>query len=163
MENKVTQSNNAMAKAILYVCMGCNTSTNKGLEEEIETCKSKVEEKGIYEVVDCYKDNSLYDNLIERESLQELKDKLQTQGCQYLIVPTEETLGGRLSTKADAVKAFKEIGVDIYITDKDIDTATYAEQQPSIPWREFMKAIVGLDKKVRGLEDTIFELETSMA
>ena len=104
--------------------------------------------------------NDILDNLIERRALEELKGMLLEQGCKYLIVPAQETLGLSLSAKADAVQAFKEIGVEVYILEGGIDCATYAEEQGTVSWKDFTKAMVEIDRQLTTIIDSLINTET---
>ena len=158
MTEQVTQQDTTRVKAILYACQGMESTEEfdmffKGYQEQIE-------KDGRFELTDAYKDDDILDNLIERRALEELKGMLLEQGCKYLIVPAQETLGLSLSAKADAVQAFKEIGVEVYILKGGIDCATYAEEQGTVSWKDFTKAMVEIDRQLTTIIDSLINTET---
>ena len=160
MTEQVTQQDTTRVKAILYACQGMESTEEfdmffKGYQEQIE-------KDGRFELTDAYKDDDILDNLIERRALEELKGMLLEQGCKYLIVPAQEALGLSLSAKADAVHAFKEIGVEVYILEDKIDCATYAEEQGSITWKDFIKAMVEIDRHFTTLTDCLIKIEEKL-
>lgn len=158
MTEQVTQQDTTRVKAILYACQGMESTEEfdmffKGYQEQIE-------KDGRFELTDAYKDDDILDNLIERRALEELKGMLLEQGCKSLIVPAQETLGLSLSAKADAVQAFKEIGVEVYILEGGIDCATYAEEQGTVSWKDFTKAMVEIDRQLTTIIDSLINTET---
>ena len=160
MTEQATQQDTTRVKAILYACQGMESVEEfdlffKGYQEQVE-------EEGRFELTDAYKDDDVLDNLIEKRALEELKGMLLEQGCKYLIVPTQETLGLSLSAKADAVKAFKEIGVEVYILEDKIDCATYAEEQGAISWKDFTKAMVEIDRQLTTITDCLIKIDRKL-
>ncbi len=160
MTEQTMQQETTRTKAILYACQGMESTEEfdmffKGYQEQIE-------KEGRFELTDAYKDDDILDNLIERRALEELVGMIQEQDCKYLIVPTQETLGVRLSAKADAVQAFKEIGAEVYIIEDKIDCATYAEEQGAISWKDFTKATVEIDRHLTTLTDCLIKIDEKL-
>lgn len=161
MTEQTTQQETTRVKAILYACQGMEASEEfdrffKGYQEEIE-------KDGRFELTDSYKDDDILDNLIERRAIEELKGMILEQDCKYLIIPAQETLGVSLSAKADAVQAFKEIGVEVYILEGGIDSATYAEEQGRVSWKDFTKAMVEIDRQLTTIIGSLVNAETKWA
>ena len=111
-----------MEKAIFYVRAMRGEGTGESYEDIIARYQAKMQEKGICEIVDSYADGSPLDDLIESDSLIEIKGMCQEQECKYLVIPTADELGSSLSAKADAVRELRKIGVSVYIADADMNT-----------------------------------------
>ena len=82
-----------MQKAIFYVRAMRGEGTGESYEDIIARYQAKMQEKGICEIVDSYADGSPLDDLIESDSLIEIKGMCQEQECKYLVIPTADELG----------------------------------------------------------------------
>ena len=85
-----------MEKAIFYVRAMRGEGTGESYEDIIARYQAKMQEKGICEIVDSYADGSPLDDLIESDSLIEIKGMCQEQECKYLVIPTADELGSSL-------------------------------------------------------------------
>ena len=70
-----------MEKAIFYVRAMRGEGTGESYEDIIARYQVKMQEKGICEIVDSYADGSPLDDLIESNSLIEIKGMCQEQEC----------------------------------------------------------------------------------
>ena len=148
-----------MEKAIFYVRAMRGEGTGESYEDIIARYQAKMHEKGICEIVDSYADGSPLDNLIESDSLTEIKGMCQEQECKYLVIPTADELGSSLSAKADAVRELRKIGVSVYIADADMDTGKLTMEQKETIFAEFFNTVIELDRKMQSVISSIIETE----
>ena len=146
-----------MEKAIFYVRAMRGEGTGDSYEDIIARYQAKMQEKGICEIVDSYADGSPLDDLIESNSLIEIKGMCQEQECKYLVIPTTDELGSSLSAKADAVRELRKIGVSVYIADADMDTSKLTAEQMQIA--EVFNTVIELDRKMKTVISSIIETE----
>ena len=148
-----------MEKAIFYVRAMRGEGTGESYEDIIARYQAKMQEKGICEIVDSYADGSPLDDLIESDSLIEIKGMCQEQECKYLVIPTADELGGTLSAKTDAVRELRKIGVSVYIADADMDTSKLTMEQKETIFAEFFNTVIELDRKMKTVISNMIELE----
>lgn len=152
-----------MEKAIFYVRAMRGEETGESYEDIIARYQAKMQEKGICEIVDSYVDGSPIDDLIESDSLIEIKGMCQEQGCKYLVIPTADELGSSLSAKADAVRELRKIGVSVYIADADMDTSKLTAEQKETIFSEFLNTVIELDRKMQSVISSIIDAEHKIA
>ena len=148
-----------MEKAIFYVRAMRGEGTGESYEDIIAHYQAKMQEKGICEIVDSYADGSPLDDLIESNSLIEIKGMCQEQECKYLVIPTADELGSSLSAKADVVRELRKIGVSVYIADADMDTNKLTTEQKELIFAEFFNTVIELDRKMKTVISNMIELE----
>ena len=148
-----------MEKAIFYVRAMRGEGTGESYEDIIARYQAKMQEKGICEIVDSYADGSPLDNLIESDSLTEIKGMCQEQECKYLVIPTAEELGSSLSAKADAVRELRKIGVSVYIADEDMDTSKLTTEQKEAVFSEVFNTVIELDRKIQSVISSMIDME----
>ena len=148
-----------MEKAIFYVRALRGEGTGESYEDIIARYQAKMQEKGICEIVDSYADGSPLDNLIESDSLTEIKGMCQEQECKYLVIPTAEELGSSLSAKADAVRELRKIGVSVYIADEDMDTSKLTTEQKEAVFSEVFNTVIELDRKIQSVISSMIDME----
>ena len=146
-----------MEKAIFYVRAMRGEGTGESYEDIIARYQAKMQEKGICEIVDSYADGSPLDDLIESDSLIEIKGMCQEQECKYLVIPTADELGSSLSAKADAVRELRKIGVSVYIADADMNTSKLTAEQ--MVFAEVFNTVIELDRKMKTVISNMIELE----
>lgn len=159
MEEKVTQQGTTMTKAIFYAHAVRGESTGESHEETVARYQAEMQKKGVCEIVDSYVDVSPLDNLIESDSLTEIKGMCQEQECKYLVIPTADELGSSLSAKADAVRELRKIGVSVYIADADMDTSKLTVEQKETVFSEFLNTVIELDRKMKTVISSLIETE----
>lgn len=148
-----------MEKAIFYVRAMRGEGTGESYEDIIARYQAKMQEKGICEIVDSYADGSPLDDLIESDSLTEIKGMCQEQECKYLVIPTADELGSSLSAKADAVRELRKIGVNVYIADADMDTSKLTTEQKELVFAEFLNTVIELDRKMGSVIGSLIDRE----
>ena len=148
-----------MEKAIFYVRAMRGEGTGESYEDIIARYQAKMQEKGICEIVDSYADGSPLDDLIESDSLIEIKGMCQEQECKYLVIPTADELGSSLSAKADAVRELRKIGVSVYIADADMNTSKLTAEQMQMVFAEVFNTVIELDRKMKTVISSIIETE----
>ena len=148
-----------MEKAIFYVRAMRGEGTGESYEDIIARYQAKMQEKGICEIVDSYADGSPLDDLIESNSLIEIKGMCQEQECKYLVIPTADELGSSLSAKADAVRELRKIGVSVYIADADINTSKLTAEQMQMVFAEVFNTVIELDRKMKTVISSMIETE----
>ena len=148
-----------MEKAIFYVRAMRGEGTGESYEDIIARYQAKMQEKGICEIVDSYADGSPLDDLIESDSLIEIKGMCQEQECKYLVIPTADELGSSLSAKADAVRELRKIGVSVYIADADMNTSKLTAEQMQMVFAEVFNTVIELDRKMKTVISSMIETE----